>query len=153
MVKIWPLIPPTTLILFSVEELTGTEGLISVRSRSGFSRPFTLVDEIEREAERRYRAKERELERRLKETEQKIARMQVERTGSGEVILTAEQQKEINEARLLADRTELELREVKGNLRRDIDALETTVKFDRFSTNTGGDSGGDNRLVKGSQAQ
>ncbi|MDX1573403.1 MAG: Gldg family protein [Methylophaga sp.] len=116
-------------IFNSVEELTGTEGLISVRSRSGFSRPFTLVDEIEREAERRYRAKERELERRLKETEQKIARMQVERTGSGEVILTAEQQKEINEARLLADRTELELREVKGNLRRDIDALETTVKF------------------------
>ncbi len=116
-------------IFNSVEELTGTEGLISVRSRSGFSRPFTLVDQIEREAERRYRAKERELERRLKETEQKIARMQVERTGSGEVILTAEQQKEINEARLLADRTELELREVKGNLRRDIDALETTVKF------------------------
>ncbi|MDT8311306.1 MAG: Gldg family protein [Methylophaga sp.] len=116
-------------IFNSVEELTGTEGLISVRSRSGFSRPFTLVDEIEREAERRYRAKERELERRLQETEQKIARMQVERSGSGEVILTAEQQKEINEARLLADRTELELREVKGNLRRDIDALETTVKF------------------------
>lgn len=116
-------------IFNAVEELTGTEGLISVRSRSGFSRPFTLVDQIEREAERRYRAKERELERRLQETEQKIARMQVERTGSGEVILTAEQQKEINEARLLADRTELELREVKGNLRRDIDALETTVKF------------------------
>ncbi len=116
-------------IFNSVEELTGTEGLISVRSRSGFSRPFTLVEQIEREAERRYRSKERELERRLQETEQKIARMQVERTGSGEVILTAEQQKEINEARLLADRTELELREVKGNLRRDIDALETTVKF------------------------
>lgn len=116
-------------IFNSVEEMTGTEGLISVRSRSGFSRPFTLVNDIEREAERRYRAKERELERRLQETEQQIARMQVERTGSGEVILTAEQQKEINEARLLADRTELELRQVKGNLRRDIDVLETTVKF------------------------
>lgn len=116
-------------IFNAVEELTGTEGLISVRSRSGFSRPFTLVNDIEREAERRYRAKERELERRLQETEQKIARMQVERTGSGEQIMTAEQQKEINEARLLADRTELELREVKGNLRRDIDVLETTTKF------------------------
>ncbi|MCX4190586.1 GldG family protein [Methylophaga sp. OBS3] len=116
-------------IFNAVEDLTGTDGLISVRSRSGFSRPFTLVDQIERDAERRYRAKERELERRLQETEQQIARMQVERTGSGEMILTPEQQKEINEARLLADRTELELREVKGNLRRDIDVLETTVKF------------------------
>ncbi|AFJ02605.1 gliding motility protein GldG [Methylophaga frappieri] len=113
----------------AIEDLTGTDGLISVRSRAGFSRPFILVNEIEREAERRYRATERELEQRLQDTEQKIARMQVQRSGTGEQILTAEQQKEINEARLLAERTEAELRTVKGNLRQDLDALEAVVKF------------------------
>lgn len=112
----------------SIESLTGTEGLISVRSRSGFSRPFELVNDIERAAERRYRAKERELEQRLKETEQKIARMQTQRSG-GDDLLTPEQQKEISEARILADKTELELRQVKGKLREDIEQLETTVKF------------------------
>jgi hypothetical protein len=43
--------------------------------------------------------------------------------------MTPEQQKEIAEFRAIADRTELELRAVKGNLRKDIDHLETLVKF------------------------
>ena len=55
--------------------------------------------------------------------------MQVERNGSGAEIMTPEQQKEIAEFRAIADRTELELRAVKGNLRKDIDHLETLVKF------------------------
>lgn len=113
----------------AIENLTGTEGLINVRSRSGFSRPFTLVEDIQREAERRYRAKERELEQELQETEQKIARMQVQRGGSGEELLTPEQQLEISESRLLAERTRLELRAVQGNLRQSIDSLELAVKF------------------------
>ena len=113
----------------AIEELTGAEGLISVRSRTGFTRPFVRVEALQREAERLYRAKERELENKLQQTRQRIARMQVERNGSGAEIMTPEQQKEIAEFRAIADRTELELRAVKGNLRKDIDHLETLVKF------------------------
>lgn len=113
----------------AIEEMTGLEGLISVRSRTGFTRPFVRVDELQREAERLYRAKERELENKLQQTRQRIARMQVERTGTGEEITTPGQQKEIAEYRAIADRTELELRAVKGNLRKDIDQLEAWVKF------------------------
>jgi len=113
----------------AIEELTGAEGLISVRSRTGFTRPFVRVEALQREAERLYRAKERELENKLQQTRQRIARMQVERNGSGAEIMTPEQQKEIAEFREIADRTELELRAVKGNLRKDIDHLETLVKF------------------------
>jgi ABC-type uncharacterized transport system involved in gliding motility auxiliary subunit len=113
----------------AIEELTGAEGLISVRSRTGFTRPFVRVEALQREAERLYRAKERELENKLQQTRQRIARMQVERNGSGAEIMTPEQQKEIAEFRAIADRTELELRAVKGNLRKDIDQLETLVKF------------------------
>jgi ABC-type uncharacterized transport system involved in gliding motility auxiliary subunit len=113
----------------AIEELTGAEGLISVRSRTGFTRPFVRVEALQREAERLYRAKERELENKLQQTRQRIARMQVERNGSGAEIMTPEQQKEIAEFREIADRTELELRAVKGNLRKDIEHLETLVKF------------------------
>lgn len=113
----------------AIENMTGSEGLISVRSRTGFTRPFVRVEALQREAERLYRAKERELENKLQQTRQRIARMQVEQTGSGQEIMTPEQQKEIAEFREIADRTELELRAVKGNLRKDIDQLETLVKF------------------------
>ncbi|HAO23770.1 MULTISPECIES: Gldg family protein [unclassified Methylophaga] len=113
----------------AIEELTGSEGLISVRSRTGFTRPFVRVEALQREAERLYRAKERELENKLQQTRQRIARMQVDRSATGEQITTPEQQKEIAEFRAIADRTELELRAVKGNLRKDIDQLEALIKF------------------------
>jgi ABC-type uncharacterized transport system involved in gliding motility auxiliary subunit len=116
-------------LINAVEDMTGSEGLISVRSRAGFSRPFHRVIALQREAEKRYRTKERELQKKLKETQQRIARMQVERSGSGEQILTAEQQKEIAQFRLTANKTEQQLREVQSNLRKDIDQLDTRLKF------------------------
>lgn len=113
----------------AVEDLTGSEGLISIRSRAGFSRPFHRVIALQRDAEKRYRTKERELKKTLKETQQRIARMQVERSGTGEQILTPEQQKEIAEFRTIANKTEQQLREVQADLRKDIDELDTRLKF------------------------
>lgn len=116
-------------LINAVEDMTGSQGLISVRSRAGFSRPFHRVIALQRDAEKRFRTKERELQQKLKETQQRIARMQVQRSGSGEQILTPEQQKEIAEFRLTANKTEQELRSVQANLRKDIDKLDTQLKF------------------------
>ncbi|MED5511105.1 MAG: Gldg family protein [Pseudomonadota bacterium] len=116
-------------LINSIEDLTGSEGLISVRSRAGFTRPFHKVIALQRDAEKRFRTKERELQNKLKETQQRIARMQVQRSGSGEQILTPEQQKEIAEFRLTANKTEQQLRQVQANLRKDIDQLDTQLKF------------------------
>jgi len=116
-------------LINSIEDLTGSEGLISVRSRAGFTRPFHKVIALQRDAEKRFRTKERELQNKLKETQQRIARMQVQRSGSGEQILTPEQQKEIAEFRLTANKTEQQLRQVQSNLRKDIDQLDTQLKF------------------------
>ena len=116
-------------LINTIEDLTGSEGLISVRSRAGFSRPFHKVIALQRDAEKRFRTKERELQQKLKETQQRIARMQVQRSGSGEQIMTPEQQKEIAQFRLTANKTEQQLREVQANLRKDIDKLDTQLKF------------------------
>lgn len=116
-------------LINTIEDMTGSQGLISVRSRAGFSRPFHHVIALQRDAEKRFRTKERELQQKLKETQQRIARMQVQRSGSGEQILTPEQQKEIAEFRLTANKTEQQLREVQANLRKDIDKLDTQLKF------------------------
>jgi ABC-type uncharacterized transport system involved in gliding motility auxiliary subunit len=116
-------------LINAVEDMTGSQGLISVRSRVGFTRPFHRVIELQRDAEKRFRTKERDLQKQLKETQQRIARMQVERSGSGSQILTPEQEKEIAEFRLLASKTEQQLRDVQANLRKDIDNLDTQLKF------------------------
>jgi gliding motility-associatede transport system auxiliary component len=42
----------SALLINSIEELSGSGDLISIRSRGNFKRPFTVVDEIEQEAER-----------------------------------------------------------------------------------------------------
>lgn len=116
-------------LINAIDELTGSHGLISVRSRVGFSRPFERVLDLQREAEKNYRTKERELQKILKETEQRIARMQVERSGSGEELLNEEQQQEIADLRMMKNKTQQQLREVQGNLRQDIDKLDTQLKF------------------------
>jgi DNA repair exonuclease SbcCD ATPase subunit len=87
------------------------------------------VIDLQREAEKRFRTKERELQQQLKDTQQRIARMQVERSGSGAEIMSAEQEKEIAEFRLQANKTEQQLRDVQANLRKDIDTLDTQIKF------------------------
>lgn len=116
-------------LINAVDEMSGSNSLISVRSRAGYSRPFDRVLAIQREAEKRYRTKERDLQKELKDVKQRIARMQVERSGSGEEILNPEQQKEIAEYRLVLNKTQQQLRDVQGNLRKDIDTLDTQLKF------------------------
>jgi len=116
-------------LINSIDEMSETNGLISVRSRSGFSRPFDRVLDIQRHAEKLYQTKERELQKILKETEQSIARMQVERSGSGEEILNIEQQQEIADLRTMKHKTQQQLRDVQNDLRKDIDTLDTQLKF------------------------
>ena len=116
-------------LINAVDDMTGSHGLISVRSRVGFSRPFDRVLALQRDAEKRFRTKERELQKTLKETKQRIARMQVERSGSSDEMLNPEQQKEIAEFRMIMNKTQQQLREVQGDLRKDIDKLDTQLKF------------------------
>lgn len=116
-------------LINAIDDMSGSQGLISVRSRAGFSRPFDRVLAMQRDAEKRFRTKERELQKTLTETKQRIARMQVERSGSGETLLNDEQKKEIAEFELIVNKTQQQLREVQGELRKDIDQLDTQIKF------------------------
>ncbi len=116
-------------LINAIDDMSGNHGLISVRSRTGFTRPFDRVIALKQDAEKRYRTKERELQKALDETKQHIARMQVERSGSGEEILNPEQLQEISELRVKVNKLQQKLREVQANLRKDIDQLETKLKF------------------------
>ncbi|HSH41756.1 MAG TPA: hypothetical protein VK973_06490, partial [Arenicellales bacterium] len=118
-------------VVNALENLTGSSDLISVRSRGEFSRPFTRVAEIRQGAELRLRSKEQQLLDRLEETEQALLRLEQGKTGDGQdrLVLSEEQQQEIEQFRREKIRIRQELREVRHQLRKDIENLEGWLKF------------------------
>ncbi len=119
------------MILAAVDNFSGSSDLIQIRARQQTSRPFTKVQEIQRLAEQQYQKEEVRLTTELQETQQRIAELQGQRGDdkSGGLVLTGEQQEEIKKFRTKVAETRKKLREVKFNLRKDIDDLGTTLKW------------------------
>jgi ABC-type uncharacterized transport system involved in gliding motility auxiliary subunit len=112
----------------ALDNLTGSQGLISLRGRGLTDRPFEVVRAMERDAEDKFRAKEQELQAKIDETQKKIRSLQDEEQQSG-VILTAAQQEEIENFRGEMIRLRQELRGVQRSLRDDVEHLSTWVKI------------------------
>ncbi|MCY4155716.1 MAG: GldG family protein [Gammaproteobacteria bacterium] len=115
-------------VINTLDNLAGNTDLISLRSRGEFSRPFTVVEQIRRDAEARFRTQEQALQARLGETEQKIAQLQQE-GGEGALLLSQEQAAEIEKFRLEQIKTRKELRAVQHELQKNIERLGTQLKF------------------------
>ncbi|MEM7378866.1 MAG: Gldg family protein [Pseudomonadota bacterium] len=118
-----------SFLLNTVDTLLGNADLIGLRARGQHQRPFHVVQQLEREADTRFRAKERELTARLNETETRLAELQRAKTGDDALVLSAEQNAAIAEfeAEKLAIRKAL--RAVQLQLREDIDVLENRLKL------------------------
>lgn len=115
-------------VVGALENLSGSDALLSLRGRGVVDRPFELVAEIRRDAERRYREKEQTLTAKLKDLQDQLAKL--ERVGEGEaVILTDKERDSIERFRSEMLTVRRELREVKRALREDIDRLDAFLKF------------------------
>ena len=75
----------------ALDNLSGSDALIGVRSRGNFNRPFTVVDELQRTAQERFHQKEQALQARLAATEEKLFALQ-QATDPERLLLTEEQQ-------------------------------------------------------------
>jgi ABC-type uncharacterized transport system involved in gliding motility auxiliary subunit len=114
----------------AIENLTGDTSLISIRSRASRDRPFTVVRELQAKAESKFRDKIAQLEQGLAETEQRLNELQSRKEGaSQQFILSPEQQKELENFRKKEAEARKELKLVRRNLRTEIDALETRLKW------------------------
>ncbi|WP_439861259.1 GldG family protein [Pseudomonas sp. MBLB4136] len=113
----------------ALDNLAGSEALISVRSRGRFSRPFEVVEALQREAEARFREKEQTLQARLADTEQKLAALQRNDDPSTTLELTPEEQATVQQFLQEKLKIRKELREVRYQLNADIEALGRTLKF------------------------
>lgn len=115
-------------VLNAIENLSGSNDLISLRSRTKSARQFTKVIELKQEAEKRFQDKERALQSRLEEAEQKLAQLQQQKGSGGGTILTPEQKLEIEKFRGEQLQTRKELRNVQHELVKSIESLGTTLK-------------------------
>ena len=115
-------------VINALENMSGSSDLISLRNRGEYARPFTVVDDIRRDAESEFREQQQMLETKLAETEKKIAELQQEKTGS-ELLLSDAQRAEIDKFRLEQVNTRKELRAVQHELQKNIEQLGTVLKF------------------------
>lgn len=112
----------------ALENLSGSNDLIAVRSRASYSRPFTRVEALRAEAQARFQQTEQRLQQELDETERRLSELQASREDTGNILMTPEQQEEID--RFIDRRAEIrqELRAVQRGLDRDIERLGTVLK-------------------------
>ena len=113
----------------ALESLSGSSDLIGVRSRASYTRPFTRVEELRVEAESQYRQTEQRLQSELSDTEARLGELQSSREDTGNLLVTPEQQAEID--RFIDQRTAIrkELRAVQRDLDKNIAQLGTRLKM------------------------
>jgi len=117
-------------VLNAVENLAGSNDLISLRTRETAQRPFTVVRDLQAHAEEQFQAEEKQLQQHLTDTQQRLHDLQQGGGDqSGAVGLTAAQQAEVEQFRRDLIDTRTKLRDVQHNLRKDIDALGAWLAF------------------------
>ena len=113
-----------------LEYLNGTEDLIGLRGKGVSSLPFVKVEKIQKEAEQKFRSKEQELLEKLNNYQGKLENIQ---KGSvedgGKTLLTEKETLEIDKFREEMIFVRSELRKVQNALRKDIEKLDSTLKF------------------------
>jgi len=117
------------LVANALDNLAGSADLISVRGRATFQRPFDRVERLRRAADERLHAKEQELEAQLRDTETKLTALQSKKDNSSSLILTPEQEHEIEHFQTEKVRIRKELRAVRAGLNENIERLGTTLKI------------------------
>lgn len=122
------------LIVNSADNLSGSSALISIRGRSSSARPFTVVESMRRAADERFRATEQQLQEQLKETESKINGLQAGKSEENALIISPEQQQEIERFQAEKLRIRKELRDVRRSLDEDIENLGSTIKINNIVT-------------------
>ena len=122
-----------SFVINALDILSGGGELIGLRSRMTADRPFEKVEAMRLEAEGRFRAQEDELKNKLADLERRLSTLQNPESMStgenGEMLLSADQQKELDRFREEMLATRKELRGVQRALREDIERLARKVKL------------------------
>ncbi len=116
-------------LINALDNLSGSADLIGIRARGTYSRPFTRVQALRRQADAQFRQTEQRLQAELTETETRLGELQDARSDQGSLLMSDEQQAEIQ--RFLDEQVRIrqELRAVQRNLDRSIERLGAMLQF------------------------
>jgi len=128
-----PIADNASFVVSAIDNLMGSNELISLRARARIDRPFVVVDDLRRAAERRFLAEQEALERRIAETERRLTELQTQGPDAAGLLDGAAAEAHV-ENEIQAFRAELldsrrKLRDVQRNLRREIDGLGAQLRF------------------------
>ncbi|MFQ5749687.1 MAG: Gldg family protein [Planctomycetota bacterium] len=123
-----PLADNGDFVVNALDNLSGSNELIGIRSHGLFARPFEKVQELQRDAEQRFRAREQVLEQKLRDTEQRLSELQSQKEGSSKLILSPEQGQEIEKFQNERLAIRKQLRDVQHDLQKDIESLGSWLK-------------------------
>ena len=128
-----PFADNSAFILNTVENLTGSTDLISLRTRATSDRPFTVVKQLQADAQAKFQREAENLQQHLAETQDKLRTLQQGAGKPGQSNNTmgqsAEQQREIEQFRREMSETRTKIRGVQHNLRASVDALGSLLAF------------------------
>ena len=110
------------------EILTGSDDLIGLRSRGKFERPFTAVLKLKKSAQERWLSKENELVGRIEEANLKLRELEKQKDASQKMIISPQQEAEIAKFKGQRQKINRELKQVRKNLRADIENLGAWLK-------------------------
>ena len=116
------------LVMNAVENLSGSDDLISLRMRANADHPFIVVRDMQATAELKFRETLESLQARLVAAQQEIAQLQ-QGGSSNATALSSQQTAQIERVQREIAGTRAELRDVQRNLRVDIDRLGTLLAF------------------------
>ena len=114
----------------AVEQLTGDNNLIAVRSRATVARPFTRVKAMEAAANERFQSEIKLLEDRAAEAQRKINELQQQKKDKDQrFILSPEQSAELAKLRKDEVESRKHLKQVQKDLRKEVVSLQNHVKW------------------------
>ena len=116
-------------VLNSLDALSGSSTLLGLRGRGSTSRPFDVLEQIEREAEKQYASREEQLQKTLADTQQRFDELRRSMPEGSAAIVTEQEQAEIEGYRQEILKLRGELRAVQRSVREDVDRLETALWF------------------------
>lgn len=116
-------------VINSLDNLSGGADLVSIRSRGRYSRPFTRVLDLQREADDRLRQEEAELLDTLAASQETLNGLSQDEEGNPILQITPEVQQEIDRVNAEILDTRRRLRDVRFQLNADIERLGTNLKL------------------------
>lgn len=126
---IQPIANNLDFLLAAVDNLMGSSALIGIRSRAGYSRPFEKVEDLKREANNKYQAKQEELQSKLSDIESSLSTLKSQGDASSALVLDDASQAQLQN--YMNERIEVrkELRGVQHELDSDIKSLGNWLRF------------------------